>query len=128
MKGLSEKGVRELRLSWKISPKFKQIDTLAGEFDAQTNYLYATYHGQASDVEPSTHPPMLILGSGPYSIGCSVEFDWCAVNCARTLRDMGESAIIINSNPETVSTDYDESDRLYFEEISLERVQDIADF
>lgn len=124
----SEDEVRQARLSAGIRPWIKQIDTLAGEFSAETNYLYCTYHGAADDVESSQEPPIIVLGSGPYCIGSSVEFDWCAVNTARTLRTLGKQTIIINSNPETVSTDYDESDRLYFEELSLERVRDIADF
>ena len=94
----------------------------------KTNYLYLTYHGTVNDVAASEKKPVIVLGSGPYCIGSSVEFDWCAVNTCRSLRKLGEATIIINSNPETVSTDYDESDRLYFEELTLERVQDIADF
>ncbi|MDN3508060.1 MAG: carbamoyl-phosphate synthase (glutamine-hydrolyzing) large subunit, partial [Simkaniaceae bacterium] len=128
LKNVSQKEMRKRRLEKGIVPFVKQIDTLAGEFDAETNYLYLTYHGCAHDVGPSKKKPIVILGSGPYCIGSSVEFDWCGVNTARTLRNLGESPIIINSNPETVSTDYDESDRLYFEELSLERTQDIADF
>jgi carbamoyl-phosphate synthase large subunit len=124
----TEKAVRELRLAEKIVPYVKQIDTLAGECAAQTNYLYMTYHAAEHDIEPSNERPHLVLGSGPYSIGSSVEFDWCAVNTLRTLRKINKKAILINSNPETVSTDYDESDRLYFEQLSFERVQDIADF
>lgn len=126
--GLSEEKVRTMRLKMKIVPCVKQIDTLAGEFDAETNYLYMTYHGTTHDLAPSKKRPVVVLGSGPYSIGSSVEFDWCAVNTARCLRKMKEETILINSNPETVSTDYDESDRLYFEELTLERVRDIADF
>jgi len=128
IKNTTEEKVRKLRLSKKIKPIVKQIDTLAGEFDAQTNYLYLTYHGEENDIKPSDKRPVIVLGSGPYSIGSSVEFDWCAVNTARSLRSLKETTIILNSNPETVSTDYDESDRLYFEELSLERVRDIADF
>ncbi len=128
IKKCDAKKVRELRLELGILPCIKQIDTLAGEFDAQTNYLYLTYHGVQHDITPSEKHPVIVLGSGPYCIGSSVEFDWCAVNTCRTLRKMQEETILINSNPETVSTDYDESDRLYFEELSLERVQDIADF
>lgn len=128
IKNNSANEIRELRIAQGIIPYFKQIDTLAGEFDAETNYLYATYHGSCHDIQSAAHPPIMVVGSGPYSIGSSVEFDWCAVNCAKTLRKLGEHTIIINSNPETVSTDYDESDRLYFEEITLERVMDIADF
>ncbi len=142
LKNTSTEIIRQKRLQAGIRPVIKQIDTLAGEFPAETNYLYLTYHGQKNDVAPSSWQrrgrkfsapttdgqPLIILGSGPYCIGSSVEFDWCAVNTARTLRALKESTIIINSNPETVSTDYDESDRLYFEELTLERVQDIADF
>ena len=124
----SEDEIRELRKKWNIVPHFKQIDTLAGEFDAETNYLYATYWGQAHDIDPSKKKPVIVIGSGPYRIGSSVEFDWSAVNTARTLRKHNVSTILINSNPETVSTDFDESDRLYFEELTFERVQDIADF
>lgn len=127
-KNTTEESVRKQRLKMGVMPVIKQIDTLAGEFKAETNYLYVTYHGQFHDVTPSPKKPVLVLGSGPYSIGSSVEFDWCAVNTARALRKLKEPTIIINSNPETVSTDYDESDRLYFEELSLERVRDIADF
>lgn len=123
----SEKSIRTFRLTHHIFPYVKQIDTLAGEFAAETNYLYMTYHGMEHDIEPSKNT-ILVLGSGPYSIGSSVEFDWCAVNTLRTLRSLGKKAILINSNPETVSTDYDESDRLYFEQLTFERVQDIADF
>lgn len=128
IKGQSEQVIRKKRLEKKIRPFVKQIDTLAGEFAAETNYLYLTYHASEDDLSKSEKRPILVLGSGPYCIGSSVEFDWCAVNTARTLKRFHESAIIINSNPETVSTDYDESDRLYFEELTLERVQDIADF
>ncbi len=122
------KALRAWRISHGITPVVKQIDTLAGEFEADTNYLYMTYHGIEHDVLPSAEKATLVLGSGPYSIGSSVEFDWCGVTTAHTLKKLGESPIIINSNPETVSTDYDESDRLYFEQLTLERVQDIADF
>lgn len=120
--------VRKLRIDANIMPYVKQIDTLAGEFEAQTNYLYLTYHACEHDITPSSARPVIVVGSGPYSIGSSVEFDWCAVNTSRALREMGKKSILINSNPETVSTDYDESDRLYFEQLSLERVRDIADF
>jgi carbamoyl-phosphate synthase large subunit len=127
LKNKSEEEIRQLRHQHNIHPYFKQIDTLAGEFDAKTNYLYATYWGQAHDVEPSTNS-IIVLGSGPYRIGSSVEFDWSAVNTARSLRKHNVPTILINSNPETVSTDFDESDRLYFEELTFERVRDIADF
>ena len=128
LKNQAESDIRALRKKAGVFPYVKQIDTLAGEFSAITNYLYLTYHGADHDIEPASKPALLILGSGPYSIGSSVEFDWCAVNTSRTLRKMGEISIIINSNPETVSTDYDESDRLYFEQLTFERVQDIAEF
>jgi len=124
----NEEEIRVQRLAAGIVPVVKQIDTLAGEFEAQTNYLYMTYHGTEHDVVPSAERPIVVLGSGPYSIGSSVEFDWCAVNTSRSLRELGKKAILINSNPETVSTDYDESDRLYFEQLTFERVRDIADF
>lgn len=123
----SEDEVRKLRLSYGIKPVIKQIDTLAGEFSAQTNYLYLTYNGKENDVD-SQKNSIITLGSGPYAIGSSVEFDWCAVNTVKTLRASGKSTIIINSNPETVSTDFDISDRLYFDELTYERVADIADF
>ncbi len=128
LKGVSAQEFRQMRLSNDVVPYVKQIDTLAGEFEAQTNYLYMTYHADRHDIEPSKTSATVVLGSGPYSIGSSVEFDWCAVNTARTLKRLGESPIMINSNPETVSTDYDESDRLYFEQLTFERVQDIAGF
>lgn len=128
LKKMTESEIRAYRLKHKITPFIKQIDTLAGEFDTETNYLYATYRAASHDVAPSKKKPAIVLGSGPYCIGSSVEFDWCAVNMARTLRKLGAEVILINSNPETVSTDFDESDRLYFEELTLERVQDIADF
>lgn len=128
LKKSSEEEIRKLRIRYKILPSIKQIDTLAGEFAAQTNYLYLSYHGIEHDIASNNKKNIIIIGSGPYTIGSSVEFDWCAVNTARTLRKLQFNSIIINSNPETVSTDYDESDRLYFEPLTLERVQDIADF
>lgn len=131
----TEAEIRALRKSYGIVPVVKQIDTLAGEVSAETNYLYMTYHGTVSDVRPCASdarsdltPPILCLGSGPYAIGSSVEFDWCAVNTVRTLRQLGETLLMVNSNPETVSTDYDESDRLYFEELTFERIADIVEF
>jgi carbamoyl-phosphate synthase large subunit len=119
--------VRAARIKAKILPSVKQIDTLAGEFPAQTNYLYMTYHGTEHDVAPSKDH-IAVLGSGPYSIGSSVEFDWSCVQALRTLQAKKIGTIMINSNPETVSTDYDVSDRLYFDELSLERVLDIVEF
>ncbi len=126
--GTSEKAIRSKRLKLNIKPVVKQIDTLAGEFAAETNYLYMTYHGTENDIKPTTGSSAIILGSGPYSIGSSVEFDWCGVNAAKALAAHKFQTIIVNSNPETVSTDFDRSDRLYFEELTLERVQDIAEF
>lgn len=127
MRGLSEEEIRKERKSLGITPLIKQIDTLAGEFDAETNYLYTTYNATRNDVEP-LHLGYMIIGSGPYSIGSSVEFDWCAVNLSRFLRKRGLKTIMVNSNPETVSTDYDESDRLYFEELTEERIRDLYEF
>ncbi len=127
-KNTGEESIRNKRKQYKILPFIKQIDTLAGEFPAQTNYLYTTYHANFHDIKPQKPSPIMIIGSGPYCIGSSVEFDWCAVNTARSLKKMGKKTILINSNPETVSTDYDESDRLYFEELTAERIRDILDF
>jgi len=110
-----------------IVPVMKQIDTLAAEFPARTNYLYSTYGGTENDVEFNMNDGIMVLGSGVYRIGSSVEFDYSAVQCVRTLRALGKKTIMVNYNPETVSTDFDESDRLYFEELSLERVMDIHD-
>jgi carbamoyl-phosphate synthase large subunit len=124
----TEKRMRSQRHKLGIKPVIKQIDTLAGEFDAETNYLYMTYHGTDHDVRPLGKKAAIIMGSGPYCIGSSVEFDWCAVNTAQTMQRHGRKTIMVNSNPETVSTDFDRSDRLYFEELTQERIQDIADF
>ncbi|KAJ3762469.1 carbamoyl-phosphate synthase [Lentinula raphanica] len=120
----TEDQVRAHRKSFSITPFVKRIDTLAAEFPAHTNYLYTTYNASEHDVEFDENGTM-VLGSGVYRIGSSVEFDWCAVTCARKLRDMGKRTIMINYNPETVSTDFDEADRLYFEELGYERVMDI---
>jgi len=122
--GDTEMQVRECRKALGVTPVVKQVDTLAGEFPAQTNYLYMTYHGTEHDLDFYDHGVM-VLGCGAYRIGSSVEFDWCAVSCVRTLAENRIKTIVVNFNPETVSTDYDESDRLYFEELSLERVLDI---
>eukprot|EP00599_Poterioochromonas_sp_BG-1_P014407 CAMPEP_0173162894 /NCGR_PEP_ID=MMETSP1105-20130129/19587_1 /TAXON_ID=2985 /ORGANISM="Ochromonas sp., Strain BG-1" /LENGTH=1492 /DNA_ID=CAMNT_0014082827 /DNA_START=54 /DNA_END=4533 /DNA_ORIENTATION=+ len=143
----TEQVVRRRRQQLGIIPYTKQIDTLAAEFPAQTNYLYMTYNGSEHDVTTTKeslstrtshnissrfsvndhheHGGVMVLGCGAYSIGSSVEFDWCAVSAVRQLRAMGDKAIVVNYNPETVSTDYDESDKLYFEELTLERVLDI---
>jgi len=123
-KTTGELDVRRSRIAKGVKPVVKQIDTLAAEFPAQTNYLYVTYNGSEHDMETASNGVM-VLGCGAYCIGSSVEFDWCAVNCVRELRSQKVPAIVVNYNPETVSTDYDESDRLYFEELSLERVLDI---
>lgn len=122
--GASEDSVRSKRIGYAIEPVTKQVDTLAAEYPAATNYLYMTYHGSENDVEPSGGG-VAVLGSGAYRIGSSIEFDWCGVSAIRTLRQMGYKATMINYNPETVSTDYDECDRMYFEELSRERVLDI---
>ncbi|GAB3723183.1 carbamoyl-phosphate synthase (glutamine-hydrolyzing) large subunit [Hymenobacter agri] len=120
--------VRARRKALGVLPVIKQIDTLAAEFPAKTNYLYSTYHGTENDLAPETDKSILVLGSGVYRIGSSVEFDWCGVNAVQTASAEGYKTIIINYNPETVSTDYDVSDRLYFEELSFERVMDILEF
>jgi carbamoyl-phosphate synthase/aspartate carbamoyltransferase/dihydroorotase len=116
--------VRELRKASNIHPFIKQIDTLSAEFPAYTNYLYLTYNASTHDLE-FPGDAVMVLGSGVYRIGSSVEFDWCAVGCIRELRKLGMKTIMVNYNPETVSTDYDECDRLYFDEISYETVMDI---
>jgi carbamoyl-phosphate synthase large subunit len=121
--------VREYRKSLGILPHIKQIDTLAAEYPAQTNYLYVTYNANSSDIErPNDNQSVIVLGSGAYRIGSSVEFDWCSVNALQTVRKQGLRGVMINYNPETVSTDYDECDRLYFDELTFERVMDIIDF
>jgi carbamoyl-phosphate synthase, large subunit len=120
--------VRRLRKGFGIVPVVKQIDTLAAEYPAQTNYLYVTYAGVASDVSFSNdRNSVIVLGSGAYRIGSSVEFDWCGVQALNTIRKQGYRSIMINYNPETVSTDYDMCDRLYFDELTFERVMDIID-
>ncbi len=153
---ITEEEVRKFRKENGIVPKVKHIDTLAGEYPAKTNYLYLTYHGEESEVTPSvilnavkdlsrmrapnksgdsslaaqndrSGEKAIVLGSGPYRIGSSVEFDWCCVTAAKTLREKGLETIIINCNPETVSTDFDSADKLYFEELTFERVSDVYD-
>ena len=124
--GTHENTVRRLRVEAGIMPFVKQIDTVAAEFPARTNYLYTTYNGSEHDITFEDHGVM-VLGSGVYRIGSSVEFDWCSVRAIRTLRDQGFKTVMVNYNPETVSTDYDEADRLYFETINLETVLDIYD-
>ncbi|BGP21771.1 carbamoyl-phosphate synthase / aspartate carbamoyltransferase [Rhodotorula toruloides] len=122
--GSNELAVRRLRLDYGITPRVKQIDTVAAEFPAFTNYLYMTYNGASHDVNFGDKG-IMVLGSGVYRIGSSVEFDWCAVRAIRTIRERGFKTVMVNYNPETVSTDYDEADRLYFEVISLETILDI---
>jgi carbamoyl-phosphate synthase / aspartate carbamoyltransferase len=119
--------VRDLREEYAIRPVVKQLDTVAAEYPCYTNYLYLTYNGDYNDIG-FDEETVIVLGSGVYRIGSSVEFDWCAVNCVRELRDRGYKTVMINYNPETVSTDYDEVDRLYFDEISFESVMDIYGF
>ncbi|XP_044161063.1 carbamoyl-phosphate synthase [ammonia], mitochondrial [Bufo gargarizans] len=122
--GLTESQTRELRQKKNVNPWVKQIDTLAAEYPAITNYLYLTYNGQEHDIKFDDHG-MMVLGCGPYHIGSSVEFDWCAVSSIRTLRELGKKTVVVNCNPETVSTDFDECDKLYFEELSQERILDV---
>lgn len=120
--------VRNFRKSAGILPVVKQIDTLAAEYPAQTNYLYLTYSGTANDVRYlGDHKSIVVLGSGAYRIGSSVEFDWCGVQALNTIRQEGYRSVMINYNPETVSTDYDMCDRLYFDELTFERVMDILE-
>lgn len=120
--------VRNLRKSYGILPYVKQIDTLAAEYPAQTNYLYLTYAGVAHDITfERDKRSIIVLGSGAYRIGSSVEFDWCGVQALQTIRKEGYRSVMINYNPETVSTDYDMCDRLYFDELTFERVMDIID-
>lgn len=135
--GKNEAAIRTIRKKMGIVPVVKQIDTLAAEYPAKTNYLYLTYHGEESDIDfggtgsrgsmRAKKKKVIVLGSGPYAIGTSVEFDWCCVNALKTVGKAGYEKIIINYNPETVSTDYDMSDKLYFDELSLERVLDICE-
>ncbi len=120
--------VRDRRKQLGILPVVKQIDTLAAEYPAQTNYLYLTYNGRENDVQYlHDHRSIVVLGSGAYRIGSSVEFDWCSVNALLTVKKEGWRSVMINYNPETVSTDYDICDRLYFDELTFERVMDILD-
>ena len=123
---VEEPEVRKQRQTARITPCVKQIDTLAAEYPANTNYLYLTYNGTEDDVIACEKKSVLVLGSGAYRIGSSVEFDWCCVNTVQTLRKLGYSTIILNHNPETVSTDYNECDKLYFDELSLETVLDVC--
>ncbi len=125
--GVPESKVREYRAFLGLRPYVKQIDTLAAEFPSSTNYLYLTYNGEVDDISfEDGSNTVIVLGSGAYRIGSSVEFDWCGVNALKTLRESGYKAIMINYNPETVSTDYDVCDRLYFDELSFETVMEIC--
>lgn len=120
--------IREHRKELGILPVVKQIDTMAAEYPAMTNYLYMTYNGNTNDIEyEDDSKSVIVLGSGAYRIGSSVEFDWCSVNALQTVKEEGYRSVMINYNPETVSTDYDICDRLYFDELSFERVLDIID-
>ncbi|HTT17087.1 MAG TPA: carbamoyl-phosphate synthase (glutamine-hydrolyzing) large subunit [Thermoplasmata archaeon] len=126
---LDEEEVRRRRLAAGLRPRVRMIDTLAGEWPSRTNYLYLTYRADADDVAPMAGDSALVIGAGPYRIGSSVEFDWSTMNLVEGLKAEGLGGVaLLNSNPETVSTDYDRSDRLYFEEITLERVRDLCDF
>ncbi len=128
LKNTTDSKIREQRIKLNVTPVVKQIDTLAAEYPAQTNYLYLTYNGTENDIFPASGKAVAVLGSGAYRIGSSVEFDWCCVNAVKTAKQAKFTTIIVNCNPETVSTDYDECDRLYFEEITLERLLDIYEF
>lgn len=126
--GVTGLEVRALRKKLNILPSVLQIDTLASEFPAQTNYLYMTYNASHHDIKKTDKNGVIVLGSGPYCIGSSVEFDWCCVNTINGIKEYNKKSIIINCNPETVSTDYDISDKLYFEELTFERITDIYEF
>jgi carbamoyl-phosphate synthase large subunit len=123
--GRSRDDVRRQRKRACIEPHLAQIDTLAAEFPAETNYLYSSYHASRSDVKPSGRKKVLVLGSGAYRIGSSVEFDWCCVNTVRAASELGYETMMLNYNPETVSTDYDSCDKLIFDEVSLETVLEV---
>ena len=123
--GQNEADVRDLRHSYGLRPHIRQIDTLGAEYPAQTNYLYLSYHAREDDVHFPEEETVMILGSGAYRIGSSVEFDWCCVNAGKTLAKLGYRTVMLNYNPETVSTDYDEFDLLFFDEISQENVLEI---
>src|ERR1051326_7988997 len=126
--GKSGLEIRTLRKRLAITPSVFQIDTLGAEFPSDTNYLYMTYNGQHHDVMPFENAGVIVLGSGPYRIGSSVEFDWTSVSTVQALKKNHKRSVVINCNPETVSTDYDISDRLYFEELTFERIADICEF
>lgn len=121
----SEDSIRDLRKRYGIEPHFVQIDTLAAEFPAETNYLYLTYHACQDDIAPSWRKKIMVLGSGAYRIGSSVEFDWCCVNAVQAAAALGFETIMVNCNPETVSTDYDICNKLIFDELNFETILDI---
>ena len=123
---LGEVAVRELRRAAGLLPGLARIDTMAGEFPAETNYVYASYHASACEVPATPRKRIMILGSGPYRIGSSVEFDWCCVTAAKAAAELGFETVMVNNNPETVSTDHDECDVLVFDEISVESVLDLS--
>jgi carbamoyl-phosphate synthase large subunit len=124
--GQTEEKIKTMRDKWHLHPVIKQIDTLGAEYPAKTNYLYLTYNGSENDIKINDQKNnVIVLGSGSYSIGSSVEFDWCCVNAVQTLNQLGYNTVMINYNPETVSTDYDVCDRLYFDELSFETVSEI---
>ena len=123
--GLTEAQVRAIRGKWGIVPAFRRVDTCAAEFEAHTPYLYSTYSGARDEAEPTGRRKALILGSGPNRIGQGIEFDYCCVHACFALRDLGIETIMVNCNPETVSTDYDTADRLYFEPLTFENVMDV---
>src|SRR5260221_778063 len=128
LRGKTGLQIRELRKKYHILPSVMQIDTLGAEFPAKTNYLYMTYNATHHDTTPTGRDGVVVLGSGPYRIGSSVEFDWTSVSTVIALKKYSKKSIVINCNPETVSTDYDISDRLYFEELTFERIADIYEF
>ncbi len=125
--GDTEDAVYDRRVELGVRPRINQIDTMAAEYPAQTNYLYLTYSGISDDIETPVDNAVLLLGSGAYRIGCSVEFDWCCVNAGNTAKELGYRTVMLNYNPETVSTDYDEFDQLVFDEITYESVREICD-
>src|SRR5260221_10269673 len=128
LRGKTGLQIRELRKKYHILPSVMQIDTLGAEFPAKTNYLYMTYNATHHDTTPTGRDGVVVLGSGPFRIGSSVEFDWTSVSTVIALKKYSKKSIVINCNPETVSTDYDISDRLYFEELTFERIADIYEF
>jgi hypothetical protein len=121
----TESVIKSIREENGIYPKIKRIDTVAGEFPCNTNYMYMTYWGEYDEVTETSDNTLLVIGSGVYRIGSSVEFDWCSVNCVRTCKELGYGTMMLNYNPETVSTDYDVVDYLVFDEISVETVTEL---